>query len=673
MTMAHGEDDFDLIERRQRTRRVSMPGKPKGPRPRKSASDVDFEENGLFGTGLRMPPILRRRAGLLMGLAIVGVVAAAVVALATWQVSDPSLSHATDVAPQNRLGYPGAVFADLAMQLTGFGSIALLFLLCLWGWQMATGRSRRIRQTKVGAWLLGTAALCGMIAVFPVVDGWPLPVGMGGYVGDMALKPMQALWGADIGLAGRIVTGLLYAGIGVLLFRYAAPAESAPAPDTAERRLADFDNFDEDDDDDGPLRNGLFVTAAGWFAHWGLMLQMRARRMMTTRDDSAGGPSFIAKLSQNLRREPDDDGLEAFLSPRERDEMERERLARATAEADGGRPISVQRLRDASQPAGAFEGYDEDDDEDGADFAPDPRFRSQFHDRRTGDDAGEPEDFGAVLDNGDPWEGFDRAIETVTETELARGVPVDGTLPPPPPRWRDDAPTEDDLLRPISVAKPAPAPKPGKRIIRDAQPSFLAPEDYEMPPLTLLAEPKAAKQSRELSDEVLTDNARMLEGVLEDFGVRGEIINVRPGPVVTLYELEPAPGIKSSRVIGLADDIARSMSAISARVAVIPGKNAIGIELPNEPARNGLSARTGGRRDLREIQGQAGAVPRQDHWRRAGDRRSGPHAASARRRHHRFGQVGVDQRDDPVAALPAQARRVQADHDRPEDARTVGL
>uniref|UniRef100_UPI003D0EBA53 DNA translocase FtsK n=1 Tax=Roseibium sp. TaxID=1936156 RepID=UPI003D0EBA53 len=69
--------------------------------------------------------------------------------------------------------------------------------------------------------------------------------------------------------------------------------------------------------------------------------------------------------------------------------------------------------------------------------------------------------------------------------------------------------------------------------------------------------------------------------VLEDFGVRGEIIEVRPGPVVTLYELEPAPGIKSSRVIGLADDIARSMSAISARVAVIPGKNAIGIELPN--------------------------------------------------------------------------------------------
>ncbi|PKQ01961.1 MAG: cell division protein FtsK, partial [Alphaproteobacteria bacterium HGW-Alphaproteobacteria-12] len=74
---------------------------------------------------------------------------------------------------------------------------------------------------------------------------------------------------------------------------------------------------------------------------------------------------------------------------------------------------------------------------------------------------------------------------------------------------------------------------------------------------------------------------RLLESVLDDFGIRGEIISVRPGPVVTLYELEPAPGIKSSRVISLADDIARSMSAVSARVAVVPGRNAIGIELPN--------------------------------------------------------------------------------------------
>jgi S-DNA-T family DNA segregation ATPase FtsK/SpoIIIE len=97
----------------------------------------------------------------------------------------------------------------------------------------------------------------------------------------------------------------------------------------------------------------------------------------------------------------------------------------------------------------------------------------------------------------------------------------------------------------------------------------------------LLAEAKKQTVTK-ISEDALEQNARLLEGVLDDFGVKGEIINVRPGPVVTLYELEPAPGIKSSRVIGLADDIARSMSAISARVAVVQGRNAIGIELPNQ-------------------------------------------------------------------------------------------
>ncbi|PBB64847.1 cell division protein FtsK [Mesorhizobium sp. WSM4312] len=106
-------------------------------------------------------------------------------------------------------------------------------------------------------------------------------------------------------------------------------------------------------------------------------------------------------------------------------------------------------------------------------------------------------------------------------------------------------------------------------------------EAYELPSEELLQQPPEG-QGFYMSQERLEQNADLLESVLEDFGVRGEIIHVRPGPVVTLYEFEPAPGVKSSRVIGLADDIARSMSAISARVAVVPGRNVIGIELPNE-------------------------------------------------------------------------------------------
>jgi S-DNA-T family DNA segregation ATPase FtsK/SpoIIIE len=106
-------------------------------------------------------------------------------------------------------------------------------------------------------------------------------------------------------------------------------------------------------------------------------------------------------------------------------------------------------------------------------------------------------------------------------------------------------------------------------------------QNFEMPPLSLLMNPESIAR-HVLSDDALESNARMLESVLDDYGVKGEIVSVRPGPVVTMYELEPAPGLKASRVIGLADDIARSMSALSARVSTLPGRSVIGIELPNE-------------------------------------------------------------------------------------------
>ena len=134
----------------------------------------------------------------------------------------------------------------------------------------------------------------------------------------------------------------------------------------------------------------------------------------------------------------------------------------------------------------------------------------------------------------------------------------------------------------------APRAKPlasGKRADQERQPTLDLELDKQplLPSLELLAKPHGVK-TEAVDEEALEKNARLLETVLEDFGVRGQIVQVRPGPVVTLYELEPAPGIKASRIIGLADDIARSMSAISVRVAVVPGRNVIGIELPNRRA-----------------------------------------------------------------------------------------
>ena len=143
---------------------------------------------------------------------------------------------------------------------------------------------------------------------------------------------------------------------------------------------------------------------------------------------------------------------------------------------------------------------------------------------------------------------------------------------------------EATVQKPVVQHPPAKPVKPSRQALEEAQPSLLFEEgenDYEKPPLALLANPDATPRVQ-LSEEALEENARMLESVLDDYGVKGEIVSVRPGPVVTMYELEPAPGLKASRVIGLADDIARSMSALSARVSTIPGRSVIGIELPNE-------------------------------------------------------------------------------------------
>jgi len=136
---------------------------------------------------------------------------------------------------------------------------------------------------------------------------------------------------------------------------------------------------------------------------------------------------------------------------------------------------------------------------------------------------------------------------------------------------------------PIVLAPPAAVPLPAAAPDEaDAIAPIAGDGAYELPALSLLADPPVLEPAFELSEEFLDQNSVILQQTLRDFGVRGEVIDANPGPVVTLYEFEPAPGTKSSRVIGLSADIARSMSAVSARVAVVEGRNVIGIELPNQ-------------------------------------------------------------------------------------------
>jgi S-DNA-T family DNA segregation ATPase FtsK/SpoIIIE len=187
----------------------------------------------------------------------------------------------------------------------------------------------------------------------------------------------------------------------------------------------------------------------------------------------------------------------------------------------------------------------------------------------------------------------EKAFVTETLKRSAERVPAPRRTTEAAPEARTAAPPKP---RPnVSVSEPtraiAPAAKEkGRKASPSTQQQSLALGDsYSLPAHDLLALPPESGRSQ-IDRAGLERNARLLESVLEDFHVRGDIVEVRPGPVVTMYELEPASGIKASRVIQLADDIARNMSALSARVATIPGRSVIGIELPN-PKRESVALR----------------------------------------------------------------------------------
>jgi S-DNA-T family DNA segregation ATPase FtsK/SpoIIIE len=395
--------------------------------------------------------MLARRLRELTGLGVIALSCVVAAALMTWSVQDPSLSHATSGTIRNLMGRPGAIGADLLMQILGLGSIMLILPVAVWGWRLVTHRLFDREALRVACWILCAVIAAGFASCLPRSGAWPLPTGLGGVVGDALVRFPAVVFGP--GTIYRIVLGtiLFAAMIGSFAFACGAGAREKIVERTRPPMIDDEE--DEDDNDRGSI-------SLGWLVHAVMSTKARIGRMASAlfamavgRTESSSARSF-ERMEPNLgngRRAP-------TLVPQEEDEYEEEE--------------------------------DEEEDEE-EEEEPAPRARKR--------------------------------------------------------------------------AEPKPSGRKGV---------------FVLPPISVLAAPKASDRQT-LSKDELEENSRSLEGVLQDFGVRGEIVKASPGPVVTLYELEPAPGIKSSRVIGLADDIARSMSAVSARVAVVSGRNAIGIELPN--------------------------------------------------------------------------------------------
>ena len=507
----------------------------------------------------------RRRLAEIVGVALLAGTICAALATATWSVNDPSWNHATAAPVRNLLGTAGAIGGDLLIQVFGLGAIALLLAPALWGMRLLRRGGLDRPVARVAYWCGGAAATAAAASALPPTGRWPLLTGLGGVVGDKVLGLVRSVAGLT-GSAGGMVAGLAFAGLAVLALRAACRTPARPAArDDAEPARRRGDDRDETARDEEP---SWLIIMLGAAAHGAMRLKSAARRRVEAGLQAERASAIAARAEYEADAE---DRLPAPRAERIARPVAAPAAARREPSFDGPLPQfsrgPAARIGQTGRlPAAPAAPPPAIDDEDGMEPPPAPRAgrliaAPEPQQANEDDDDLDPDAFGE--------DALGEDLEPEPDFEPEAAIPVRAAA-----RAADAA-----SARPAATPRVSAAHKPVQAAAQ--RPATVdVSGDYELPPLPLLAEPK--KQVTTVSKDTLEQNATLLESTLEDFGVRGEIINVRPGPVVTLYELEPAPGTKSSRVIGLADDIARSMSAVSARVAVVPGRNAIGIELPNQ-------------------------------------------------------------------------------------------
>jgi S-DNA-T family DNA segregation ATPase FtsK/SpoIIIE len=399
--------------------------------------------------------LIRRRFAELGGYGLAAASALLLLALVSYSAADPSLDTATAGHARNLLGPPGALVADLLLQVFGLAAGLPVLALAAWSFRLFAGRGTAGLAFRLIALILGTPVLAGVFAALPGPHGaplpWPVAAGPGGAVGALLAR-----WVLGAGDAlfphGAAAAGALGAVLAVLLMLLA-----------------------------------LGLSRRDWRVAGGVATgSVRQGRR------AAG---LLSRAGQALARA----GLWVFHR----------------AEGTPTRPHAMD-----AEPG----------------LRREPRV-----DRPDDDDA-----FPA------PFEAADETLESATPRTAAPIV----------------AP-----VRPRVAASSRKTPPPRQETLK-------LEGQWHTPSVSLLR-PAPARGATGPSEDALQANARLLENVLSDYGVQGQIVEIRPGPVVTLYELEPAPGIRSARVIGLADDVARSLSVTAVRIATVPGRNVIGIEVPN--------------------------------------------------------------------------------------------
>jgi DNA segregation ATPase FtsK/SpoIIIE, S-DNA-T family len=585
-----------------------------------------------------MQAMLERRGRELLGLVLIGIGVAFALMLWSYSPEDPGWMVATDEPAQNILGRFGAAMSSTLIIIGGYGAWGIPVVLSVWGGRFVAhiGAERALGRVVFAVIAIAMASVYASTLV-PGTD-WPHSFGLGGLFGDtvlgaligivpggagIGLKLVSLLMGVGVLAMMLFVTGfdlrelraiarflmvgsvVCYGGAMHLLGRGAsgtARAAAALQERQRDRRAAQAERAGHDDamlhgawqHDTSAQRPGKVRRAeaaepplvARDADGWGRPASLRAdqRYASPLAEDPYYAPpkerlGLLARVPGLMRRvmDPEPELVETHLPDSfDPDMPDADRIKARISDVIRARirnpqgPVSavtaaIQRREPAiARPRGPVP-LMADTTRRTMPLPPEPPVVAATH------PAYAAQSSEVDIDDADDWDDTVNAfIEDATDWQDAEPVaPV--AIPAADPR------------RPVvqhSAKKPA---APSRQAMAEAQPRLRFDDPapvYELPPLSLLTSPSTV-QRYSLSNEALEENARMLESVLDDYGVKGEIVSVRPGPVVTMYELEPAPGLKASRVIGLADDIARSMSALSARVSTVPGRTVIGIELPN--------------------------------------------------------------------------------------------
>ena len=537
----------------------------------------------------KMQAAIERRGKELIGLMLIALGVMAALMIGSYTPDDPNWMVSTDAPVQNLMGRLGAAIAAPLFMIIGWGSWAIALVLIVWGGRLALHRGE---ERAIGRLIFAPIAIA-MISIYAatLVPGpdWTgvHSFGLGGLFGDTVMGALLTLLPFS-SVAGIKILSLIMAVAMLAMLLFVLGCTKAEVV-----RFAKF------------LMIGIVMVYAGLMTVLGRaangtlstaqsMKERHAERRAAAQAHAAEAAALAAQ--QHAAEPPVTRTVPLVATP-----------VAPPAPVPEVEPVSKPGIlaslirRPEPMPDPELIEQEPVPGLDGVDAPGEDRIKAKIADvikSRVRQPA-----MVATAAQAPLTRGMGRGPDPLIYQAPA-GLPPEPPLTAPQPAMRAEPPVTAAQATALPLENPAPAtpavpvseprkvvqntprkaPAPSRRAQAEAQPA-LAFEDnrteFELPPLNLLENPTTI-QRHHLSDEALEENARMLESVLDDYGVKGEIVSVRPGPVVTMYELEPAPGLKASRVIGLADDIARSMAALSARVSTVPGRSVIGIELPNE-------------------------------------------------------------------------------------------